>query len=73
LLNPAAMTARLLLLASLVGLPVSTSASEYDPPSLYDVDYFKLLGVILKKQTHAHNVAVRLVVNMGQEAKTQEK
>jgi len=58
------------LLAALLGLPVNASASEYDPPGLYDVDYFKLqngLDVVLKKRTHARNVAVRLVVNVGLE------
>ena len=58
----------LVLLAVLVGLPVNASASEYDPTGLYDVDYFKLengLDVVLKKRTHARNVAVRLVVNVG--------
>ena len=59
---------RFLLLATLVGLTVGASASEYDPTGLYDVDYFKLnngLDVVLKKRTHARNVAVRLVVNVG--------
>src|SRR5215813_7772286 len=58
----------LLLLVSLVGLTLDASAGEYDPPSLYDVDYLKLdngLDVVLKKRTHARNVAVRLVVNGG--------
>ena len=58
----------LVLLAALVGLPVNASAGEYDPTGLYDVDYFKLdngLDVVLKKRTHARNVAVRLVVNVG--------
>ena len=58
----------LVLLAALVGLTVDASASEYDPTGLYDVDYFKLengLDVVLKKRTHARNVAVRLVVNVG--------
>lgn len=58
----------LLLLAVLVGLPINTPASEYDPTGLYDVDYFKLengLDVVLKKRTHARNVSVRLVVNVG--------
>src|SRR5262245_19632773 len=63
------MLVSLLLLASLAGLTLDASASEYDPPSLYDVDYSKLqngLDVVLKKRTHARNVAVRLVVNVGQ-------
>src|SRR5215813_8894016 len=58
----------LLLLAALLGLTLDASASKYDPPSLYNVDYFKLengLDVVLKKRTHARNVAVRLVVNVG--------
>jgi predicted Zn-dependent peptidase len=62
------MLVSLVLLAVLVGLPVNGSASEYDPTGLYDVDYFKLengLDVVLKKRTHARNVAVRLMVNVG--------
>src|SRR5262245_32100522 len=58
----------LMLLAALAGLATDASASEYDPTGLYDVDYFKLengLDVVLKKRTHARNVAVRLVVNVG--------
>jgi predicted Zn-dependent peptidase len=58
----------LVLLAVLVGLTADGSASEYDPTGLYDVDYFKLdngLDIVLKKRTHAHNVSVRLVVNLG--------
>jgi predicted Zn-dependent peptidase len=65
----AAMVVDLLLMALLVGLTAEATASEYDPPGLYDVDYFKLengLDVVLKKRTHARNVAVRLVVNVGQ-------
>ena len=59
----------LVFLVAFVGLTVDASANEYDPPSLYNLDYFKLengLDVILKKRTHARNVAVRLVVNVGQ-------
>ena len=58
-----------------MSLTVDALASEYEP-GLYNVDYFKLdngLDVVLKKRTHAHNVAIRLVVNVGQEVKTQEK
>jgi len=58
----------LVLLAALLGLTVDASPSEYDPPGLYDVDYFKLpngFDVILKKRTQAHSVSVRLVVNVG--------
>src|SRR5262245_46667418 len=58
----------LLLLTALLALTLDASASKYDPSSLYNVDYFKLeneLDVILKKRTHAHNVAIRLVVNVG--------
>jgi predicted Zn-dependent peptidase len=65
----AAMLVALFLLASLVGLTVDASAAQYIPTGLYDVDYFKLqngLDVVLKKRTHARNVAVRLVVNVGQ-------
>src|SRR5262244_1940124 len=56
------------LLAALLGLPVGTSASEYDPPGLYDVEYFKLtngLSVIIKQRNQAHSASVRLVVNVG--------
>ena len=56
------------LLVALLGLTVDASAGENVLPSLYDVDYFKLensLDVVLKKRTHARNVAVRLVVNVG--------
>src|SRR5215475_2836619 len=59
----------LLLLASFLGLTVDSSAAGYDPVAdLYNIDYFKLnngLDVVLKKRTHAHNVALRLVVNVG--------
>jgi len=68
LLNPAAMLIRLLLLAALVGLTVDVSAAQHTPTGLYDVDYFTLengLDVVLKKRTHARNVAIRLVVNVG--------
>ena len=37
-----AMLRAFLLLAGLMVLTVDASASEYDPPDLYDVDYFKL-------------------------------
>src|SRR5262249_23223501 len=68
LLQPDAMLIGLILLVALAGLTVDVSASEYDPPGLYDVDYFQLengLDIVLKKRTHARNVAVRLVVNVG--------
>jgi predicted Zn-dependent peptidase len=68
LLHRGAMLTGLLLLMALMGLPVNASATEYDPTGLYDVDYFKLkngVDVVLKKRTHARNVAVRLVVNVG--------
>jgi len=58
----------LVLLGALTGLTVGASAGEHSPPNLYAVDYFKLengLDVVLKKRTHARNVAVRLVVNVG--------
>lgn len=64
-----AMLVRLVLATALLGLTANVSASEYDPPGLYDVDYFKLengFDVVLKKRTHAPNVAVRLVVGVGQ-------
>ena len=63
------MLVRLVMLAALVGLTSQVSASEYDPPGLYDVEYFKLkngFDVVLNKRTHARNVAIRLVVNVGQ-------
>lgn len=44
------------------------AAGNYAPPGLYDVRYLTLengLAVVLKKRTHAHNVAVRLVVDVG--------
>jgi predicted Zn-dependent peptidase len=62
------MLVALLLLASLVGVTMDGSANEYDPPGLYDVDYFKLdngFDVVLKRRTHAHNVAIRLVTAVG--------
>jgi predicted Zn-dependent peptidase len=68
LLNPDAMLVGLFLVVSLVGLTVDASASEYDPPGLYDVDYFKLtngLNVIIKQRNQAHSASVRLVVNVG--------
>ncbi len=58
----------LLLLAALSVVPTALHASEYDPPGLYDVDYFKLsngFDVVLKKRTLAHSVSVRLAVNVG--------
>jgi len=62
------MLVGLFLLVSLVGLPVHASAGEYDPPGLYDVEYFKLtngLNVIIKQRNQAHSASVRLVVNVG--------
>jgi predicted Zn-dependent peptidase len=62
------MLVSLILLAAVVGLPVNASAREYAPTGLYNVDYFKLdngLDVVLKRRTHARNVAVRLVVTVG--------
>jgi predicted Zn-dependent peptidase len=47
---------------------IECSAGEYDPPGLYDVDYFKLdngLDVILRQRTQVHSVSIRLVVNVG--------
>jgi predicted Zn-dependent peptidase len=64
------MFVALLLLVSLVGLTADASTAGTEPVAdLYNVDYFKLangLDVVLKKRTHARNVAVRLVVNVGQ-------
>jgi predicted Zn-dependent peptidase len=57
-----------LLLPVLMGVGTVTFASEHERPGLYDVDYFKLqngLDVVLKRRTHARNVAVRFVVNVG--------
>ena len=62
------MLAGLLFVVWLVGLTLDASAAQHTPTGLYDVDYFKLengLDVVLKKRTHARNVAVRLVVNVG--------
>ncbi len=67
-LSPRVLLSIILLLAVLVGLPMVAAASRYVPPGLYDVEYFTLdngLNVVLKKRTHAHNVAFRLVVNVG--------
>ena len=58
----------LFLLAALLGLTVDGSASEYDPPGLYDVDYFKLengFNVIIKQRNQAHSASVRFIVNVG--------
>ena len=62
------MLVGLFFLVSLVGLAVDASAGEYDPPGLYDVEYFKLtngFNVIIKQRNQAHSVSVRLVVNVG--------
>jgi len=64
-----AMLIGLLLLTILLGISPQISAGESGPSGLYDVDYFKLengFEVVLKKRTHARNVAVRLVVGVGQ-------
>src|SRR5215813_1081414 len=56
------------LLMALLGLTVRASASEYDPPGLYDVEYFKLengFSVIIKQRNQAHSASVRFVVNVG--------
>ena len=58
----------LLLLALLLSTCGASPASEYDPPGLYDLEHLKLSNgftVLLKKRTQAHNVAVRLAVNVG--------
>jgi predicted Zn-dependent peptidase len=62
------MLGSLVLLTTLLGLTAIVSASEYDPPGLYDVEYLRLsngVDVVLKKRTQAHNVAVRFAVNVG--------
>lgn len=62
------MQLALVLVVLFLGLAVDSPASEYDPPGLYDVDYFKLpngLDVLLKQRTQAHSVSIRLVVNVG--------
>ncbi|MDH3670219.1 MAG: insulinase family protein [Gammaproteobacteria bacterium] len=49
-------------------LPTASYADKYAPPGLYDVEYLTLnndFGVVLKHRQHAHNVAVRLVVDVG--------
>ncbi|MFQ5761278.1 MAG: insulinase family protein, partial [Acidiferrobacterales bacterium] len=49
-------------------LPTVSYADKYAPPGLYDVEYLTLnndFGVVLKHRQHAHNVAIRLVVDVG--------
>ncbi|MFQ5937344.1 MAG: M16 family metallopeptidase, partial [Acidiferrobacterales bacterium] len=56
------------LLAVLLTAPTAIEASEYAPPGLYDVKYITLengFDVVFKKRSHAHNVAVRLIVGVG--------
>jgi predicted Zn-dependent peptidase len=68
LLHHDTMLFGLVVLALLTGLTVDASASEYDPTRLYEVEHLKLengFDVLLKKRTHASNVAIRLVVNVG--------
>lgn len=55
-----------IILTSLFGL--GAHAGQYVPPGLYDVRFSTLangLHVILKKRTHAHNIAIRLIVEVG--------
>lgn len=61
---------RLILLLTLIValLPTISYANKYAPPGLYDVDYLRLnngFDVVLKHRQHAHNVAIRLVVDVG--------
>ncbi len=47
----------------------NTSAGEYSPPGLYDIEHYVLdngLRVILKPREGAHTVAFRIVVGVGQ-------
>jgi predicted Zn-dependent peptidase len=58
----------LIFLCALLHLAGNAFANEYDPPGLYDVDYFKLmngLNVIIKQRSQAHSASVRLIVNVG--------
>ncbi|MEE8624812.1 MAG: insulinase family protein, partial [Acidiferrobacterales bacterium] len=56
-------------LAFIVALsPMVSYAGQYAPPGLYDVKYLILdndFRVVLKHRQHAHNVAIRLVVDVG--------
>ncbi|MFQ5994453.1 MAG: M16 family metallopeptidase [Acidiferrobacterales bacterium] len=64
-----ALHCRTILLAALVlGSSPFVHADGYAPPGLYEVRYLTLdngLDVVLKRRTHAHNAAVRLVVDVG--------
>jgi predicted Zn-dependent peptidase len=58
----------ILVLSLIVVFTKAANASEYVPPSLYDVEYITLengLDVVLKHRNHSHNLALRLVVNVG--------
>lgn len=56
-------------LALIVALLSTVSyANKYAPPGLYDVEYLTLdndFRVVLKQRQHAHNVAIRLVIDVG--------
>lgn len=63
------LVALAVLSAILTASPAVVSAKNlYAPPGLYDVERIKLsngLQVILKRRTQAHNVSLRLAVNLG--------
>ena len=58
----------IILLALIIVAPCPSIAGEYTPPGLYNVERFQLpngITVLLKPRKAAHNVAIRLVVNIG--------
>lgn len=58
----------LALALTLAFLPTIGYTNKYAPPGLYDVKYGILdngFKVVLKRRKHAHNVAIRLVVDVG--------
>ncbi len=68
MLTPDTVRFGIFLLAVLMSLTGRISAGESGSPGIYDVEHLKLkngFDVVLKKRTHAHNVAVRLVVGVG--------
>lgn len=61
----------IILTFTLAFIPASATrimASQYSPEGLYDPEYFTLdngMGVVLKQRDVTHNVAIRLVVDVG--------
>lgn len=58
----------IILLALIIVVPFSSIAGEYTPPGLYNVERLQLpngITILLKPRKAAHNVAIRLVVNIG--------